>query len=254
MTVPWMARLPVPPRQSLPPLRPFDAMQVLPGDPLWLRGPRLDDVTKQALLCLPGVAIYAVVGESDLCLLGRRVPHASAPNGEWISIADYLKVTAPVAALPGQTQSRVALRLVPSTRQRDPNLLLARWSDWHDHALRSPTLRLSRLQFAYCPFAPSTADAGPLGLVALRGTPLPSIEGTFFVEEGGIAIPAGWKLSLPVPPAVLRPLIELGPGETALLVPQREGELRVQRLGSQCFVAATRAAVRATAEAAHVSA
>ena len=78
----------------------------------------------------------------------------------------------------------------------------------------------------------------------VRGTPLPPLPGERWVECEGIATPAGWRWSPAVEAAIVRAVFGLQPGDLALW--QTDGTW--QRVRAAEFTAASRAAVRATAE------
>jgi len=86
--------------------------------------------------------------------------------------------------------------------------------------------------------------------VLVQGEPLPPLPGRRFVVQGNVAVPAGFSWQPAVSPAVLARLLGAREDELALLY--EDGTYC--RLLAEQFVAATRAAVRATMaemEAAH---
>ena len=119
---------------------------------------------------------------------------------------------------------------------RDPNLLIATQHAWTCFATAAPAVRLAPLSFA------ASSD----GRVVVRGTPLPAMEGTFYVVTDQIAVPAGWRFEPPVAAAVLAAVLQLGERDLALL--NNDGSYDL--IPGEGFVQATRAAVRATAQGA----
>jgi MoxR-vWA-beta-propeller ternary system domain bpX2 len=69
------------------------------------------------------------------------------------------------------------------------------------------------------------------------------VAGRFFVEQEGVAVPAGWRWEPAVDAAVLRRLCNLGPGDLALL--DQDGTFDLVPAGQ--FVRASRSAVRLSA-------
>jgi hypothetical protein len=124
------------------------------------------------------------------------------------------------------------LRLVRSTEEREPGLLLTTLEDWIGFALSAPEVRLRPLQFAM----------NETGQVLVRGEPLPPLRGRRFVAHGNIAAPAGFAWQPAVSATVLARLLAVGDNDLALLY--EDGTFcRVQ---AEQFVQASRAAVRET--------
>ncbi len=124
--------------------------------------------------------------------------------------------------------------------QRDVAALVTSFEQWRAYALTAPQARLSPLQFA----------VSSAGNVLIVGTPLPPIGGTFFTEDRGVYVAAGWRLSPAVSAAVVRRALQLQADDLALWHATGHWEL----IRCTDFVAARRAAVRATGEALeHVS-
>jgi hypothetical protein len=86
-----------------------------------------------------------------------------------------------MAALPASLPGAVALRLVRSADERDPDLLLTRLGEFHGFVLRAAGVRLERLRFA-------VSDDRR---VLIHGTPLPPLPGQRFVLHQRVAVPAG---------------------------------------------------------------
>jgi hypothetical protein len=129
----------------------------------------------------------------------------------------------------------VPMVLVRSAQLDVPSVLLTTIDRWNDYAIRAPQVRLDRWQFA--------ADEG--GRVVIRGQPLPPLAGQRWVEQDGIAVPAGWWWSPPVEATIVRLVLGLEADDFALW--QLDGTW--ERIGAARFVRASRTAVRATAEA-----
>ncbi len=109
--------------------------------------------------------------------------------------------------------------------------------EWRRYADTAPQARLARWTFA--------ADA--MGNIVIRGTPLPPLRGTQYVEANGIGALAGWTWSPSVDAVVVRTALRLEPGACALW--QSDGGW--QKIVADDWVQATRSAVRLTAEEQH---
>ena len=216
-------------------LRQMAAIEVceLP-EQVWLRGPALDAKLHRRLAAMPGARRFFVLPDGQLQPVASRLPQNRLPNGPWMPLATRLTLGLPPASLAGRSEERVPLTLVRSARPAVASVLLTHIDRWAAYAITAPRVRLDRWQFA------ATAD----GRVIVRGTPLPPLPGERWVECEGIATPAGWRWSPAVEAAIVRAVFGLQPGDLALW--QTDGTW--QRVRAADFTAASRAAVRATAE------
>ena len=96
---------------------------------------------------------------------------ARLPALRWQSLAAWLQIEMPFAAMPANAAALVALRLVRSTDEREPELLLTSLENFKLFSQEAALVRLERLQFA--------ADAQ--GNVLVQGRPLPPLPGRRFV-------------------------------------------------------------------------
>ncbi len=199
---------------------------------LWVQGPELDQELDQLLRSLPGVR-FTVLEDGQLIRSGSSVPQGWLPEGPWKPLADWLGVRAPSAGLPGRSDRRIPLILRRGGPISQANVLLTTLENWHHYATKAPQVRLSQLSFAL------SEDQE----VLVRGSPLPAIPGTRFVETEGVAIPAGWTWDPPVDVQVIQALLGLTSEHLALLKPDGSWE----RLPAEAFVYATRSAVRLSA-------
>lgn len=208
------------------------------GGDLWLRGDALTDAIDLELRKLPGAQRYRIdTFESDdvLLPLGKLLPDRFLPEDGWTPIEAFFQPVAGRAALPGVLVDRLPLTLVRSVRPAEANILLTTVSAWTGWAIEAPQVRLRRLSFA----ASSDGD------VVVRGSPLPPIPGQWFVEDQGIAVPAGLAIRPAVDAATLRTLWSSTPADLILARDDRPWT----RIAAEHFVAASRSAARATAAA-----
>ncbi|HZN34448.1 MAG TPA: hypothetical protein VFB80_11540 [Pirellulaceae bacterium] len=133
------------------------------------------------------------------------------------------------------TLAAVPLQLAPGGALREPALLETSLDLLCEYALTAPQWRIDRWSFV--------AQASRRVLV--RGSPLPPLPGTHWVETEGICVPAGRSWSPAVEPAVVRQLLGLEPGVLALL---RE-DATWDRINPDDWVRASRSAFRRTLEA-----
>ncbi len=227
----WAVRLALSDATATAALRLRAGVDVLvQGAELWVRGGAFDDETETALRKLPCTARYAVQVDGALLAWGERIPCGSLPEGTWTPIAEWVRPRPQDAARPGEPSRRVTPRLVRGSTEREAAILVAGSVAFAAWAETAPAVRLKPLVFALC------ED----GRVLVRGKPLPSIAGTRFAEEGGIAVPCGWAFQPPIDAAVLREALGLAHGDLALFSEDGSWE----RIPREALVRASRSAVR----------
>ncbi len=205
------------------------------GDSVWLCGRDVDEDLEKKLRALRGTR-YEVLADRQLVPSGCLVPCGYLPDGSWIALRDALSIQIEPPALGAQIAGQVRLQVVRGGPVREANLLLATLEAWVEYAGTAPQVRLERLAFA----------AGERGEVLVRGTPLPPVPGRHFVEDNGLAVPAGWTWSPQVDPEALRVLFQLDRHDIALL--HEDGTW--DRVRADDFVRATRSAARLSLEGA----
>lgn len=210
------------------------------GETIWLRGAELSDVDELRLRQLPGAERFEVNASRELIPPGSLLPVGHLPSGPWHKLRDFVVPELPPPRIVAGTRSAISLTLVRDANQRAVAALLTTFAAWRDYSLSAPQARLAPLKFA------ASGD----GNVLIIGSPLPPLAGSYFSEAQGIYVAAGWHWSPAVSAAVVRRVLRLQPADLALWHATGYWEL----LRQDDFVAARRAAVRATGEAlAHVS-
>lgn len=241
MNAGWVIRVDAAAAAALGGLRCRRGLEVLEQDVVvWLRGPAIDQQDEKAaatfdleLRCLPGAERFTVGEDGQLVPHGRRVPQGRLPEGTWSPLSEWLEVELPTAALAGELPSPALLQIVRANSQLEANVLLTSLETWSRFGATAAQVRLAPLAFA----------ANDEGQCVIRGTPLPPIPGTRYVEREGVAVEAGWTWSPPLDAAVLREAFRLGEGDVALL--HRDGSR--DRLRADDFVHAARSAIRLSA-------
>jgi hypothetical protein len=227
---------------SLPLARSADAVQlwrtagveVCPGhERLWLRGEHFDEALDRSLRTLLGCERFSTDDAGLITPVEAVLPVERLPDGPWQPLTEWFRVAPPRRRFAAQTSERVALTLVRSERPQTTNVLVAPFAAWRQYAERAPRLRLERWTFA-------VSDDGR---AVIRGTPLPPLAGTHFVETAGIAAPAGWTWTPPLHAPVLRAAFGLADGDLVLL----NSDGTHEQIAGDDFVAATRSAVRLSA-------
>lgn len=229
----WAGRVAAESVASLGVVRLVAGLQALATEgAIWVRGPQLDRESEAVLARVPWEARFELLDDGELRRRGRVLPEGTLPAGKWLPLSDFLAARVPSPVLPGNAPLRVAVELRPGAVWREPNLVEVAARDWLAWVETAPQIRLARLSFAWDVKAPEH--------VLVRGTPLPPLPGTRFVEAEGVAVPAGSTWWPQVSAATLR--TALGADKPDLAVLHADGTyLRVPR---SAWIEATRAAVR----------
>lgn len=230
----WAASLPLSAVAGLAPLRFLaGAEAIVLGEQIWLRGEVLSDADELRLRQVPGLERFDVRELGILFRAGSLLPCGELPSGAWQRLRELLQPEAPPLRIVGSTWPQLTLSLVRDTEQREVTALLTTIQAWEEYALTAPQARLSPLKFAM------NSD----GLVLIAGSPLPPLVGQRLWEAKGIFIAAGWHWSPAVEATIVRRVLQLGEHDYALWHADGGWEL----IRQNDFVAARRAAVRATA-------
>lgn len=205
------------------------------GEIIWLRGQRGDEKLKAKLSALPARARYEWLAPNHLRQIERRIPDSTFPMVRWQSLEAWLQVEMPAAAIPADLPGSVPLRLVRSSDEQKPGLLLTRVDELIRFAAMAARVRLERLEFA----------ADDKGNALVRGDPLPAVAGRRYVLHGSVAVPAGFSWEPKVNTDVLAR--RFGVSGDALVVWNDDNT--ITRLHSEQFVPLSRGALRATQHA-----
>jgi hypothetical protein len=226
--------LPLSAIDGLAPLRFLAGAEALAADEqIWLRGEELSEADELRLRQVPGLERFDIREQGILFRAGSLLPCGELPSGAWQRLREFLQPAAPPLRIVGSTWPQLALSLVRDTEQREVTALLTTIQAWEEYALSAPQARLNPLKFAL------NGD----GLVLIVGSPLPPLTGQRFWEAQGIFTAAGWHWSPAVEATIVRRVLQLGEHDCALWHADGRWEL----IRQNDFVAARRAAVRATA-------
>ena len=199
---------------------------------VWIKGETLDDRVSRTLRSIPDAERFLVTANNSLTSWGETVPRETLPDGAWIPISEWLTLQLPAAGFATPVSQRVPLKLVRSDSPVEANLLKVAWKFWRDYAISAPQIRLNQWSFA-------VSDQGD---ALIRGRPVAPLPGIRYVEQSGIAIPAGWRLEPPIAVASLHRAMSLEPGTIAMI--SEAGTM--DGILESAFVSATRSAVRLT--------
>lgn len=232
----WAASLPLTAAAGLGPLRFMAGAEAcVVGEHIWLRGNELSDEDELRLRQLPGAERFQVNERGELVPLGALLPCGHLPSSTWQRLRAFLQLELPQLRIVAGTVPTLTLELKRNTQQREVAALLTSFDEWEKYALHAPQVRLVPLKFAL----------SSERRVLIVGTPLPPITGERFWEGSGIFVAAGLHWSPAVDAAIVRRVLQLTNDDVALWL--ASGSWELIRRGD--FVAARRAAVRATREA-----
>lgn len=201
-------------------------------DTFWLQGHGDETNLPDAVRGLPGPR-YRIEDDGRLFRPGNRLPSGRLPDGPWIPLAVAIGVSVPIPAFAARVPRHgIPLGLVRGGPPREANLLVTTLDSFHGWAIHAPQVRLERLGFA----------VNPAGETVIRGTPLPTILGTRFVETDGIAVEAGWRFEPELEPKLICQVLRLTKGDLAVI----RADLTWHKLSDDAFAQASRSAVRLT--------
>jgi len=227
-----VVRLSLPLAETLGRVRELPGLEVCaPEEDVWVRAANLSEELAPLFDSLPGVQ-YQAADDGQLLRRDHRVPHGYLPEGPWIALDQWLVIELETPALGGTTPEPMMPRMIACTETQEANLLLASEADWLAYVVSAPQVRLDRLAFAL------SED----GSAVIRGTPLPPIKGTRFVERSDVAIQAGWNCEPPLDAEVLAESLGLDEENVALIFADGQCE----QVPTNQFVQASRASVRAS--------
>jgi hypothetical protein len=276
----WAVRLPLEKASSVAPLRLRAGIFVYEEQgELWLAGEELSEELELALRKLPAAQRLSVQQDGRLVPIGDRLAKGQIPDVDWQPLSVWITFAPQPAALAGELRRRAPLRLERSEHEEPPSVLVTSLEQWVNFATSAPLVRLRPLQFAACKLTPSRdipgeSRGGGLGmdapdetasltlpwgtdegdqkvasrdnlLVVVRGMPLPPIAGRRYFEREGIAVPCGFRIEPAIDPPILHAILRTAPAD--LVIFAEDGTY--QRVNAADFVAATRSAARATAQA-----
>ena len=239
----WIASIPINESVALHPLVQQLTMQILVEDEeLWLRGSfESEDAfhkANQLLRTIPGAVRYRVTEDNMLLQVDHRLPTRICPDGSWQTPQTFLKTDLPTANLAGMMPKKATIEIVRAASQQanvegTPSFLECDFDAFKRWALQSSKVRLGGLSFA----------CGSDGNTFIRGTTLPYIEGTSWIEYGSVAIPIGYSWQPAVSVQTLNSIVKSDPDTMHFL----SADNNHRKIDLNDFVKATPSSVRATA-------
>jgi hypothetical protein len=198
---------------------------------VWVRGiPPGKPAVKISLL--PAMKTYFMDEEERLFEQGTLTPTAMLPALEWQPLVSFIKVTLPVSALPGVMGKPQRVKLARHSHMLESTALLTTLEAWEAYATHAPLVRLQHLYFA----------VSENYEVLIVGAPLAPLPGRAYTLKNNILLPVGYDFD----PPVIAELVaaELNPDNDGILLFHHSGQW--EKIKLDCFVPATRSAVRLT--------
>lgn len=208
------------------------------GDYIWIRVKDVTDEINHKLKQLPVKSTYTVDDKNQLFLPNGFTPVDVLKEMNWIPIQSFITIEPPVSNIPGQTKSKVDIKLVPSITERRGNALLTDLVTWKEYADTASAIRLATLKFAV-----SANDE-----VLIIGTPLPSLPGKEYWLQNNCLLPCGYEFEIPFVGNFLQS--EINSSNAGLILFNTHSEWQI--IDHSLFVEAKRSVIRLTNNAATI--
>ncbi len=204
----------------------------LAGEKVWVRGLPAAEKLETSLRQLPVQQTY-VLDNGYLFPEGKLTPVAQLdPALHWQPLTTFIPVEFPVSLLPAQLGEKHPIRLRASTQHREGYALQTDLQTWHTYAHTAPQIRLDQVTFA-------VAEDNQ---VLILGTPLLPLPGQEYWKHHHLLIPSGFDFD----PPLLGEWLVTQLDKHSMIVFDTDGNW--ERISAECFVPATRSAVRLTYE------
>jgi hypothetical protein len=199
---------------------------------IWVRGINALGNIDLRIRQLPGLHTYTLDAYNNLFPPGGLTPVAKLKPLKWVPVAEYITVKLPVSALPGKVSLQHIIKLIPSGRSQEGNVLLTDLATWKTYAETAPLVRLQQTRFA----------VSENNKVIIMGTPLPALPGKEYVLQDTLLLPCGFEFD---PPAISELVIaRLDPSKESLLLFDTDGTW--EKVPKNAFMPSTRSAIRLT--------
>ncbi len=221
--------------ESLGNVRCMEEIQIAIDENLiWLRGiidtPDIDIKIKQ----LPAKDTF-IINENNLLFAPKSLtPISLIPVLEWKPIKELIKVETPIAAMPGNPNEKVEIKLKQSNLNKNGDALLATLAIWKEYSEIASAIRLEQLKFA----------VSEKNEVLIVGNPLPPIPGNEYWLENGILLPCGYNFEIPIVADLINK--KLNDKNDSILLFNLNGTF--QKIDRSFLVKARRSAIRLTKE------
>ena len=185
----FVLKLDIKDMESLGAVRCISGLQAATKDDfIWVKGVNaLIEIDKE-LMRLPVINTFLTDEHHNLFLPTQLTPVAKLEPRDWQPLTEFLEVESPVASLPGRTNAKVKIKLVPSSAERKGAALLTTLDSWKQYGESAPASRLLATKFA----------VSENKEVLILGEPLPPLPGIEYWRTGDLFIPCGYDFELSI--------------------------------------------------------
>lgn len=202
------------------------------GDTIWLRGIDANAKVDSKIKQLPLKATYLLGNDNLLFPQGTIIPQQVMPELIWVEIAKFITVEVATSAMPGKTDEKVSIKLLPSQNVQPGEAILTPVFYLKQYAETAPQARLNAIKFA----------VNENNEALIIGSPLPPLPGNEYWRDNGLLLPCGFEFEIPVTAALFAQNINpLGAYEILF---DTQGQW--QKIANENFVQGTRSAIRLT--------
>ena len=200
---------------------------------IWIRGINALIEMDKELLRLPATHTFIIDEQNNLFLPGGLTPVNILKPMEWTSLTGFISVEAPTAALPGKTNDKVNIKIIPSAIVRKGAALLTALDIWKQYGETASETRLFATRFA----------VSEKNKVLILGDRLPSLPGIEYWQTGNVLISAGYEFEL----SVMQEFVskKLSESKNSVILFDKDGSW--QKIDKSFFVVSKRSAIRLTA-------
>ena len=230
----FLLKLDIKNKESLGAVRCMEGLQAAEeGNCIWIRGINALLEMDKELLRLPATNTFIIDEENNLFLPGGLTPVAILKPLEWTSLTGFITVEAPTAALPGKTNDKVKLKIIPSAIVRKGAAILTTLDVWKQYAETASETRLFATRFA----------VSEKNKVLIMGDPLPSLPGIEYWQTGNVLLPAGYDFEFSIMEEFVNK--KLNENKSSVILFDKDGSW--QKIDKSFFVISKRSAIRLTA-------
>jgi hypothetical protein len=229
----WIFVLAEKDKETLGSVRTLPALQAARnGATIWLRGIDVNTMVDIKIKQLPLVATYLLDHENRLFLQDTVTPQQLLPELNWIEISKFITVEAATSAMPGKTDERISIQLVPTQNAQQGEALITSITHLKQYAETAPLARLNAIKLA--------VDEN--GNTIITGTPLPPLPGREYWRNNGLLLPCGFDFELTITATLFAQSINAA--GIYEIVFDTQGQW--QKIIKENFVHGTRSAIRQT--------
>lgn len=204
-----LARLPERDSDQLGAIYDWPSVECLLQSPyLWLRLTGESERLDLAVARLRSATIFQIDSQGQIVPLGRRVPEAQCPEGDWQPLSSQVQLQLPPTDYAPIAPVSLPLTIQASSQPREINLVWSTLDNLQTAITNNFRNRFETLEFA-------TAESGH---VLVRGPHCALVDGIWFHLTDRVAVQAGYRIFPNVAAAELATSLELEMDQILLLL------------------------------------